>query len=68
MDDWLLRPVPFRFQLSDWTFFTASLPLQARICALSDLLEPVERPTLESHGETKQTSPGDEKVSHSPHL
>jgi len=44
MDDWLLRPVPFRFQLSDWTFFTASLPLQARICALSDLLEPVERP------------------------
>ena len=44
MNDWEMRPVTFRFQLSDWTLFMATLPMQARIVELSNTVEPAERP------------------------
>lgn len=44
MTNWQLRPVTFRFQLSDWTLFTASLPLQVRVEELTNDFEPVARP------------------------
>ena len=30
MNHWQYRPVPFKFQLSDWTLFSVALPLQVR--------------------------------------
>lgn len=42
MNRWQCRPVPFRFQLSDWTLFSVTLPLQVRAERLID-----ETPTVE---------------------
>lgn len=44
MNHWQLQPITFRFQLSDWTLFRASLPMQARMEELSNEVEPAERP------------------------
>lgn len=44
MTNWQLRPVTFKFQLSDWTLFMASLPMQVRIEELTNVVEPVDRP------------------------
>lgn len=44
MNDWQLRHVTFKFQLSDWTLFRTSLPMQIRIENLSSGVEPVESP------------------------
>ena len=46
MSNWQFRPVNFRFQLSDWTLFTASLPMQVRSEELTNAVEPVGRPLL----------------------
>ena len=43
MTKWEYRSVPFRFQLGDWTLFTASLPMQVRVEHLTDAIEPVEQ-------------------------
>lgn len=37
LNNWTLRPVGFRYQISDWTLFSLHVPLQARIAHLSDL-------------------------------
>lgn len=41
MNRWQCRPVPFKFQLSDWTLFSVSLPLQVRSERLIDQTPPV---------------------------
>lgn len=46
MNDWIIRKVNFRFQLSDWTLFSASLCMQTRSEALGSEIEPVVRPQL----------------------
>lgn len=46
MITWQFRPVNFRFQLSDWTLFTASLPMEVRSEEFTNAVEPVERPLL----------------------
>lgn len=42
MNKWTLRPVAFKFQLSDFTLFKISLPLQVRAEKLIDNTAPVE--------------------------
>lgn len=44
MNDWQLHHVTFKFQLSDWTLFSASLPMQIRVESLGHGFEPVECP------------------------
>jgi len=44
MTSWQLRPVQFRFQLSDWVLFTTSLPMQVRAESVLDYRDPVENP------------------------
>lgn len=46
MNSWQCRPVPFKFQLSDWTLFSVPLRLQVREERLIDETPPVEKPTL----------------------
>jgi len=41
-----VRPVSFRFQLSDWVLFSVSLPLQTRVEDLSNEIEPINQPRL----------------------
>lgn len=41
MNRWQFRPVPFKFQLSDWSLFSVSLPLQVRAVRLIDQTPPV---------------------------
>lgn len=45
MNRWKLRPIPLKFQLSDWTLFRASIPLQMRAERLIDETPPVEEAT-----------------------
>lgn len=40
MSPWQMRKVPFKFQLSDWTLFQASLPLQLRSIELAEAGKP----------------------------
>jgi hypothetical protein len=44
MNRWQFRPIAFKFQLSDWTLFSTSLPLQVRPVDLLDDTPPVESP------------------------
>jgi len=44
MNRWQLRSVPFKFQLSDWSLFSVSLPLQVRAVKLVDETAPVMTP------------------------
>ncbi|MEW6590391.1 MAG: GNAT family N-acetyltransferase [Pseudomonadota bacterium] len=44
MSRWQFRPVPFKFQLSDWSLFSVSLPLQMRAVRLVDQVPPVTAP------------------------
>lgn len=44
MNDWTLRSVAFKFQLSDWTLFSVTLPMQVRVEGLASAGAPVERP------------------------
>ena len=44
MSHWQQRAVPFKFQLSDWTLFSVSLPLQVRAEKLVDQTAPVAIP------------------------
>jgi len=44
MTHWQFRSVPFKFQLSDWTLFSVSIPLQVRSERLIDQTPPVEEP------------------------
>lgn len=44
MTHWQSRSVPFKFQLSDWTLFSVSIPLQVRSERLIDQTPPVEEP------------------------
>ena len=44
MTDWQSRRVPFKFQLSDWTLFSVSIPLQVRAEKLVDQTPPVAAP------------------------
>ena len=44
MMQWQRRSVPFKFQLSDWTLFSVSIPLQVRSERLVDQTPPVEEP------------------------
>lgn len=44
MTDWELRAVAFKFQLSDLTLFSVSLPLQMRALQLGDGVDPVAVP------------------------
>lgn len=44
MNEWQLRPVTFKYQLSDWTLFMASLPLQVRAEQLANSVKPVTTP------------------------
>ena len=44
MNRWQCRPVLFKFQLSDWTLFSVSLPLLVRSERLIDQTPPVEEP------------------------
>ena len=46
MSHWQCRPVPFKFQLSDWTIFSLSIPLQVRAAALVDELPPIYGPIV----------------------
>lgn len=45
MIQWHSRSVPFKFQLSDWTLFSVSIPLQVRSEQLVDQTPSVEEPT-----------------------
>lgn len=49
MSRWQYRPVPFKFQLSDWTLFSASLPLQVRAEKLLDVTPPMLAPSPPIH-------------------
>lgn len=40
MSPWQMRDVPFKFQLSDWTLFQTSIPLQLRSIELGDADNP----------------------------
>lgn len=42
MTRWQLRPIPFKFQLSDWTLLSISLPLQVRAERLVEQTPPVD--------------------------
>jgi CelD/BcsL family acetyltransferase involved in cellulose biosynthesis len=44
MNHWQQRAVPFKFQLSDWTLFSVSLPLHVRAEKLVDQTAPVAIP------------------------
>lgn len=46
MNRWDCRPVPFKFQLSDWTLFSIPLRLQVRAERLVDETPPVAVPPL----------------------
>lgn len=46
MSRWQCRPVPFKFQLSDWTLFSLSIPLQVRAATLLDETPVVDAPAL----------------------
>ncbi|MGB4497731.1 MAG: hypothetical protein WBI40_03455, partial [Methylococcaceae bacterium] len=46
MNSWDYRLVPFKFQLSDWTFFIKVLPMQVRSEKLLDDTQPVDVPAL----------------------
>ncbi len=50
MNLWQSRSVPFKFQISDWTLFSASLPLQVR----------VEKPFNETPSSENPTPPANE--------
>lgn len=41
---WQLRRVPFKFQLSDWSLFSVSIPLQMRAVRLIDQTQPAMAP------------------------
>jgi hypothetical protein len=43
MSDWESKVVSLRFQLSDWTLFSATLPLQMRAISLGDTTPPAEQ-------------------------
>jgi CelD/BcsL family acetyltransferase involved in cellulose biosynthesis len=45
MSSWTLRPVPFKFQLSDLTLFSLSVPLQVRTGTLASDVTPTALPT-----------------------
>jgi hypothetical protein len=45
MTTWQYGQATFRFQLSDWVFFTASLPMQIRADSLLDATPAVKTPT-----------------------
>lgn len=45
MSRWEFRPVPFKYQLSDWTLASVSLPLQVRSMRLGEC-EPCEVPEI----------------------
>lgn len=45
MNRWQCRPVPFKFQLGDWSLFSVSLPLQVRAVQLIDQTPPAVAPT-----------------------
>jgi len=45
MNRWQCRPVPFKFQLGDWTLFSVSIPLQVRAVRVVDQMPPVTAPT-----------------------
>lgn len=42
MTTWTYRQVPFKFQLSDWTLFSITCPMQVRAVKLIDRTPPVE--------------------------
>lgn len=44
MTDWQLTPVTFKFQLSDLTLFSATLPMHTRVVELSNAIEPTSHP------------------------
>jgi len=44
MNRWQFRPVRFKFQLSDWSFFSVTLPLQTKALRLIDQHPPVTVP------------------------
>lgn len=46
MSRWQFRSVPLKFQLSDWTLFSLSIPLQIRAATLIEESPPIEAPTL----------------------
>src|SRR3712207_3312491 len=41
-DRWKVRSVPLRFQISDWTLFSISLPMQVRVESVFDEAPPVD--------------------------
>ncbi|OGB33426.1 MAG: GNAT family N-acetyltransferase [Burkholderiales bacterium RIFCSPLOWO2_12_FULL_61_40] len=45
MNHWQFRPVPFKFQLSDWTLFSASVVLQVRAENALDETRPTAPPS-----------------------
>lgn len=45
MSSWTLRPVPFKFQLSDLTLFSLSIPMQVRTESLASDIAPAALPT-----------------------
>lgn len=46
MTQWQYRPVPFKFQLSDWTLFSVPVHLQVRAASLFDEPSTVDSPSL----------------------
>ena len=52
MSEWKLQPVPFKFQLSDLTLFSVSIPLQVRS----------EQPLEQTAPNDKPVPPGDELI------
>ncbi len=46
MSRWQCRPVPFKFQLSDWTLFSLAIPLQVRAATLIEETPPIDAPAL----------------------
>lgn len=46
MNNWQLNPINFKFQISDWIVYTATLPLQVKIEELNTTTAPVEQPDL----------------------
>jgi len=57
MNRWQCRSVPFKFQLSDWTLFSTSLPLQVRMEKPFDETPPMEAPAPPT-GELMEGSQG----------
>lgn len=54
MSSWEVRDIPFKFQLSDWTLFQASIRLQLRSIGLAEAANP---DAVAIHGE-EQLAPG----------